>query len=258
MSKNLEYIKNNRVATITFIRESALNALNRETLQELDILVDKINADKEITVVVITGRGRAFVAGADIKEFQGLSVDEGRELGKRGSGLFRKIELSDKIFIAAINGFALGGGCELAMSCDIRIASNKAKLGQPEINLGLIPGFGGTQRLIRYIGLERAKELILTGRTIEAEEANNIGLISKVVNADKLIEVSMKLADKIASKSRETIKYTKRAMNSYLENSDCYLSRELDIFGMCFDTPGQTEGCSAFIEKRKPVFYKEG
>jgi enoyl-CoA hydratase len=160
MYKNLEWVKNNRVATITFTRESALNALNRETLQELDTLVDKINADKEITVVVVTGRGRAFVAGADIKEFQGLSVDEGREFGKKGSELFRKIELSDKIFIAAINGFALGGGCELAMSCDIRIASNKAKFGQPEINLGLIPGFGGTQRLIRYTGLEKAKELI--------------------------------------------------------------------------------------------------
>ena len=258
MYKNLECVKNNRVATITFTRESALNALNRETLQELDVLIDEINGDKEIIVVVITGRGRAFVAGADIKEFQGLSVDEGRELGKKGSALFRKVELSDKIFIAAINGFALGGGCELAMSCDIKIASNKAKFGQPEINLGLIPGFGGTQRLIRHVGLEKAKELILTGRTIEAEEACNIGLVSKVVSTDKLIEVSMELANNIASKSRETVKYTKRAMNSYLENSDCYLSRESDIFGMCFDTYGQAEGCSAFIEKRKPIFHKKG
>lgn len=256
MYKNLECIKNNRVATITFTRESALNALNKETLQELDRLVDEINSDKEITVVVVTGKGRAFVAGADIKEFQGLSVDEGRELGKKGSELFRKIESSDKIFIAAINGFALGGGCELAMSCDIRIASNKAKFGQPEINLGLIPGFGGTQRLVRYVGLEKAKELILTGRTIEAEEAENIGLVGKVVSAENLIEISMELANKIASKSKEIVKYTKRAMNSYLESSNCHLSRESDIFGMCFSTPDQTEGCTAFIEKRKPIFNK--
>jgi len=184
MYRNLEYKKNNKVGIITFTRESALNALNRETLQELSLLIDNINSDKEVTVIVVSGKGRAFVAGADIKEFEGLSVDEGRNISNQGSALFRKIELSDKIFIAGINGFALGGGCELAMACDIRIASTKAKFGQPEINLGLIPGFGGTQRLIRYVGLEKAKELILTGRIIEAEEAYTIGLVSKITRGN--------------------------------------------------------------------------
>ena len=257
MYRNLEYKKNNKVGIITFTRESALNALNRETLQELSLLIDNINSDKEVTVIVMSGKGRAFVAGADIKEFEGLSVDEGRDISNQGSALFRKIELSDKIFIAGINGFALGGGCELAMACDIRIASTKAKFGQPEINLGLIPGFGGTQRLIRYVGLEKAKELILTGRIIEAEEAYTIGLVSKITDDDKLSEVTMDLANKIALKSREIVKYTKRIMNTYLENSDCYLSRESDIFGMCFNLPDQKEGCSAFIEKREPIFNKE-
>ena len=257
MYKNFEYKKSNKVGLITFTRESALNALNRETLQELEVLIDKINSDKEITAIVISGKGKAFVAGADIKEFEGLSVDEGRDISKQGSSLFRKIELSDKIFIAGINGFALGGGCELAMACDIRIASTEAKFGQPEINLGLIPGFGGTQRLIRYVGLSKAKELILTGRIIGAEEAYDIGLISKITDNDKLIEESIDLANKIAAKSREIVKYTKRVMNSYLETSDCHLSRESDVFGMCFALADQKEGCSAFIEKRKPIFNKE-
>ena len=184
--ENLIFKKEGNIGILSINRPKALNALNSETLKEINQAIDMIEKDDEVHILILTGEGRAFVAGADISEMKVLNAHEAREFAKLGSGTFRKIELMEKPVIAAVNGFALGGGCELSMCCDIRIASEKAKFGQPEVGLGIIPGFAGTQRLSRLVGLGRAKELIFTADMIDANEAYRIGLVNKVVPVEEL------------------------------------------------------------------------
>ncbi len=206
-------------------------------------------------MLIITGIGKAFVAGADISEMKDMNAEQGREFGSLGSKVFRKIELMKKPVIAAINGFALGGGCELSMCCDIRIASSNAKFGQPEVSLGIIPGFAGTQRLSRIVGMAKAKELIFTGNMIKAEEAYNIGLVNKVVESDSLMEEAMKMATKIASNGQIAVKYSKVAINrGYEVDFEAGNEIETSLFGLSFATNDQKEGMTAFLERRKAKF----
>jgi len=256
--KNILLKKEEGVATITVNRPEARNALNIETRQELLSALDDIAKDDSIKVAVLTGAGeKAFIAGADIKVFQEFNapsvLDYSYELGSMG--LYRKVRELEKPTIAAINGYALGGGCEIAMCCDIRIAAENASFGQPEINIGIIPGGGGTQLLPRIIGIGRAKELCFTGDMIDAREAERFGLVNKVVPLDKLEEEVMNLAQKIASKSPLILKYIKRSINLSMQTGlDAGLAFESQTLSTCFDTEDKEEGVSAFIEKRKPQF----
>lgn len=255
---NLVLEKKDNIALIKFNRPKALNALNFEVLEEIDILIDQLTLDEEVDVLVFMGEGKAFIAGADISEMADLNAEAGRSFGQRGQKIFRKLELMDKPTIAAINGFALGGGCELAMSCDIRIASEKAKLGQPEVGLGITPGFCGTQRLSRLVGLGKAKELIFTGDIIDAIEGQKIGLINSVVAHEDLLEEVMKLAKKIGSKSQLAVRYSKIAINKGLDvDIDSGAEIEAGYFGLCFATEDQKEGMKAFLDKRKPDFKRK-
>jgi enoyl-CoA hydratase len=208
-----------------------------------------------VRVVVLTGEGKAFVAGADIAYMSNLNPDQAKKFSEDGSRLFRKIETLNKVVIAAVNGFALGGGCELAMACDFRIASVKAKFGQPEVGLGIIPGFSGTQRMARLIGLGRAKELIFTGEHIDAQEAYRIGLVNKVTEKENLLEETYIIAEKIKSNSRVAVKYAKESMNRGIETDiETGIAYENNIFGLCFASQDQKEGMNAFMEKRHPDF----
>ena len=211
--------------------------------------------DPETDVVILTGEGRSFVAGADIAEMSVMKAEEGRRFGELGAAVFRKIELMAKPVIAAVNGFALGGGCELAMACDIRIASAKAKFGQPEVGLGITPGFSGTQRLPRLVGLGKAKELIYTAAVIHAEEACRIGLVNKVVESEELMNECMAMAKTIAAKAPLAVRYAKEAINRGVETDmDTGIVIENGLFGLCFATTDQKEGMEAFLWKRKPEF----
>ncbi|WP_144352806.1 short-chain-enoyl-CoA hydratase [Sporomusa termitida] len=244
------------VGLITMNRPQALNALNAATLAELDCLLDDVAKDAAVKVVIITGYGdKAFVAGADITEMRPMSALEGRNFGKSGQRVFNKLENLPQPVIAAVNGFALGGGCELAMACDIRIVSDKAKFGQPEVGLGITPGFAGTQRLARLIGKGRAKELIYTADTINADEAFRIGLVNKVVPAEQLMDAAGTMARKIMSRGAVAVQLSKAAINEGLdvdfESGQAY---EAEVFGLCFSTADQKEGMAAFIEKRKAAF----
>lgn len=253
--QHLLYEKEGNVGLIKINRPHALNALNSEVLYELSDVFDLVENDEEIRVVVLSGEGKAFVAGADISEMMGLSSKQARKFSTLGLNLFRRIELFEKPVIAAVNGFALGGGCELALSCDIRIASEKAKFGQPEVGLGITPGFGGTQRLPRLIGTSMAKELIFTGNMINAEEAKSIGLVNRVVFPELLMEETLKLANKIASVSSTAVTYAKVAINRGMETDiETGIELEKDVFTLCFAEEEQEEGMSAFLEKRQPVF----
>lgn len=246
------------VAVVTMNNEKALNALNSATLKELDDVFTKLDSDDSVDVVIITGKGKAFVAGADIKEMQNLTMLEGQEFGKLGLDVFRKIETLSKPVIAAINGFALGGGCELAMSCDFRIASTKALIGQPEVGLGITPGFGGTQRLPRLVGMGMAKELIYTANNIKADEALRIGLVNKVVEPEELMDKVMEIANKIKSNAKLAVRFCKEAINAgYQTDIDTAAKIEMVQFGRCFATEDQKEGMGAFVEKRKPEFKKK-
>ena len=236
-------------------RPEALNALNTETLQDLDKAMEIIEKDEEIHIVILTGEGRAFVAGADIGEMKDMDVFQAREFADLGLGVFRKIELMEKPIIAAINGFALGGGCELSMCCDIRIASEKAKFGQPEVGLGIIPGFAGTQRLSRLVGMGRAKELIFTTDMINAEEAYRIGLVNKVVPVDKLMEEALAMAKSISEKGQIAVRFAKTSINRGIDvDMETAMAIERDLFGLCFATEDQKEGMTAFLEKRNPNY----
>lgn len=253
--RNLVFEKRGNIALVKFNRPKALNALNSEVLDELDKVIDYINEKEDIYVSVFTGEGKAFIAGADISEMTTFNAEEGRNFGMLGQKIFRKLELMNKPAIAAVNGFALGGGCEFAMSCDIRIASEKAKFGQPEVNLGITPGFAGTQRLPRLVGMAKAKELIFTGDMIEAKEAERIGLANKVVEHDKLIDEAMSMAEKICGKAQLAVRYSKAAINKgYDVDLDSGNEIEATFFGLCFATEDQKEGMKAFLEKRKPEF----
>lgn len=253
---NLLYEAGNGIGLITLNRPQALNALNTELLTELNSLLDSIAQDKTISVVIVTGSGdKSFVAGADIAEMRGLTAVEGRNFGKFGQSVFAKLDNLPQPVIAAVNGFALGGGCELALACDIRIASEKAKFGQPEVGLGITPGFGGTQRLPRLIGKGRAKELLYTGDIIDAQEAYRLGLVNKVTAADNLLNEARALAERIMSRAEVAVKLCKAAVNQGLEmDLASGTAYEAEAFGLCFATADQTEGMSAFIEKRKPGF----
>lgn len=255
MFNNLICEKKGNIYIIKIDREKYLNSLNEELLNELDKAIDILEEDEELYVGVIIGQGRAFVAGADISAMKNMNAEQARKFSEKGSGLFRKVESIDKPIIAAINGFALGGGLELAMSCDIRIASSKAKFSQPEVGLGVIPGFSGTQRLARLVGTGKAKELIYTGDTIKAQEAYEINLINKVVEPDELMNEAIIMAEKILSKSQLSIRYSKNAINKgYETDIDTAISIENYLFGLCFSSDNPKEGMSAFLENREAKF----
>lgn len=247
--------KKDKVAIIKINRPEAMNALNGDVLVGIDAAVDQAAADPEVQVIIFTGEGRAFVAGADIAQMSTMDEKAGMEFGVLGSSVFRKIEKLDKPTIAAINGFALGGGCELAMSCDMRLASEKAKLGQPEVGLGITPGYSGTQRMGRIVGKAKACELILTGGQISAAEALAIGLVNRVVAPEALMDEAMALAEKIASNAPLAVRYANRAIKEGLESSmEDGIRLENELFAKCFATEDQKEGMAAFLEKRKAEF----
>jgi enoyl-CoA hydratase len=244
-----------RVAVITINRPQKLNALNIQTRAEGAAALDELREDESVRVVVITGAGeKAFVAGADIAEFEGRTAVTQRDVMTARS-LFTAVDTFPKPVIAMINGFCLGGGCELALSCDIRIAGENARFGQPEINLGIIPGGGGTQRLTRLVGEGKAMELILTGDMIDAQHAYNLGLVNMVVPAADLEAKTMELANRIAEKSPVALRMAKEAVKTAARaNLDEGLRREVDLFALCFSSADKDEGVRAFLEKRKPEF----
>jgi enoyl-CoA hydratase len=254
--ENLLLEKEGNIATLYINRPKALNALNEATLLELKDAITNISQDEEIRVLIITGAGdKSFVAGADIAYMQNLSAMEGRNFGALGQKVFMMIEKMEKPVIAAVNGFALGGGCELAMCCDFRIASTKAKFGQPEVGLGIIPGFGGTQRLARLIGPGMAKQLLYTADIIDANEAYRVGLVNSVTEPEELLNTVKGIAQKIASKGKIAVNLCKAATNEGLQTDiDRAMSIEADAFGLCFATADQKEGMAAFVEKRKAQF----
>jgi enoyl-CoA hydratase len=244
------------IATITFNRPKALNALNSGLLSELSHALDEIAADEDIRVLLLTGAGdKAFVAGADISELATFNGLQAKHFAQSGHAIIQKLQTLPIAVIAAVNGFALGGGTEIAIACDFIYASQNAKFGQPEINLGIIPGFGGTQRLPRLIGTNMAKELVFTGKMISAEEALQIGLVNKVVAQDSLMDEVMKTAKEIASKGKASLRGAKQAVNNGM-NADlatgCAI--EIDAFALCFSSPDAKEGTTAFLEKRKAQF----
>ena len=248
-----EIRKNGEVVKIN--NPQAMNALNTTVLSELDAAFTEIGNDKEIKAVIITGEGRAFVAGADISQMSTMNATEGKAFGEQGAAVFRKIETLPVPVIAAVNGFALGGGCELAMACDIRIASAKAKFGQPEVGLGITPGFSGTQRLPRLVGMGVAKELIYTADIIDAAEAYRIGLVNKVAEPEALMDEAMKMANKIASKAPIAVRYSKEAINTGMQTDiDSAIAIEANLFGLCFASEDQKEGMGAFLKKEAPQF----
>ncbi len=245
------------VAVIELNRPRALNALNKEVFEILGEIIDEISCDDNIKVVILTGNGeKAFAAGADVEELKSLNTMEARNFALAANRTQEKLSGLSKATIAALNGFTLGGGCELAMCCDIRIASEKAKFGQPEINLGIIPGGGGTQRLSRLVGVAKTKELIFTGRIIPAQEALQIGLVNMVVRPEDLMDKAKKLALEIAGKSGCAITLAKRSIDEGSEmNLDGALHYEIECFAQCFSTEDHKEGIEAFLQKRIPVFH---
>jgi enoyl-CoA hydratase len=248
--------KEDGIGILYINRPEAMNALNTGVLEEIIQAVGEISRDDEIQVLIITGAGdKSFVAGADIKEMHGLTAVEGREFGYIGQAAFRAIEKLEKPVIAAVNGFALGGGCELAMAADIRLASDKARFGQPEVGLGITPGFGGTQRLPRLVGEGRAMELILTANNINAEEAYRIGLVNHIYPVADLLDEARKMARKIMSNAPLAVKYSKSAINKGLQTDiDTGMAIEADLFGICFSTEDQKAGMGAFLNKEKASF----
>ena len=255
MLNKVKIDKRDNVYILTINRPEALNALNEEVLTDLNEAIDIVIGDETARAVIITGEGRAFVAGADIGAQAVLDIEGGRKWGQNGSALFRKIEKMDIPVIAAVNGFALGGGCELALACDLITASTKAKFGQPEVGLGIIPGFSGTQRLPRRIGIAKAKELIYTGRMIKAEEAEKIGLVNQVSEPETLISDALALAAEITKNAPLAVKYAKAAVSRGMEvDIDNGIAVENELFAMCFGSEDQKEGMHAFLEKRQADF----
>jgi enoyl-CoA hydratase len=245
----------NGILTITINRPSKLNALNKATLLELKDVIFDVHHNKEIRAAIITGSGdKAFVAGADITEFLKYSKMEGKELARFGQGIFKEIEESPKPIVAAVNGYALGGGCELAMACHMRIASDNAIFAQPEIDLGIIPGYGGTQRLIQLIGKTKATELLLTADKISANQALDLGMVNYVVPQSELLNKCNELLGKIVLKSSNSVAKTLKCVNAYYNKLEDNFEREVKEFGKCFGTPDFIEGTTAFLEKRKPKF----
>ncbi|MEQ8323664.1 MAG: enoyl-CoA hydratase-related protein [Vicingaceae bacterium] len=256
MAANTIVEKEGNIALITINRPDQLNALNIQTIEELSNAFKQLEADKEVKCIILTGSGeRSFVAGADIKEFYQFSVEQGKELSRKGhKNLFNLIENLNTCVIAAVNGFALGGGLELAMSCHIRIASHNAKLGLPEVGLGVIPGYGGTQRLAQLAGKGRATELIATAEMITAESAAEWGLVNHVTTQAELLDKCREIGERISKNSSIAVAAAIRAINAgYRDGTDGF-EKEIEEFGKCFGTADFREGTSAFVEKRKPNF----
>jgi enoyl-CoA hydratase len=255
MGEHIILKKVNEAAVLTINRPEALNALNGEMLDEMDRALDEAAADKEIKALILTGEGRSFVAGADIAVQSVFDAEAGRAWGRKGSAVFRKLEQMEIPTIAAVNGFALGGGCELALACDMIVASRKAKFGQPEVTLGITPGFSGTQRLPRKIGVSKAKELIFTGEMIDGTEAERIGLANKVVEPEELMDTALELAGKVVKNAPIAVKYAKACIDRGLDASlEIGITIENELFAMCYATKDQKEGMRAFLEKRKADF----
>jgi enoyl-CoA hydratase len=253
---NIIVEQENGIATVTINRPKSLNALNKETLEELLACFTEFSLNDQIKAIILTGSGeKAFVAGADISFMQNLTAHQSRKFGQLGHLVMHTIENTPQPVIAAINGFALGGGCELALACDMRFASDNAKFGQPEVNLGVVPGFGGTQRLPRLIGKGLANELLFTGNIIDSVEALRIGLVNRVYSQEELQTACMQIAKTIAKKGPVAVRLCKEAVNNGVEMD---LTRgcayEADLFALCFASDEQTEGMTAFLEKRSPKF----
>jgi enoyl-CoA hydratase len=254
--ENLIYEVKDQIARITFNRPGVLNALNLKMLDELSNCLENARRDDSVRVVILTGAGeKAFVAGADINELSRQTALEGKETALRGQGVFRRLETLGKPSIAAINGFALGGGCELALACTMRIASKNARLGQPEVKLGILPGYGGSQRLSRLCGKGIASELILTGEMIFAEEALRIGLVNRVVEPGELLATAESIARKIIANAPLAVKYSLEAIDKGMEMpQEEGLFLEATLFGLCCATEDMREGTRAFLEKRPAKF----
>jgi len=254
--ENLKIESKDGIRLITINRPDKLNALNRQTVNEIGAAVKEAKEDASVFGIILTGEGtKAFAAGADIKEFTGLSGEQGKEMAKAGQQVFQSIEDCSKPVIAAVNGFALGGGCELAMACHLRIASENAQFGQPEVNLGLIPGYGGTQRLVRYLGKTKALEFLMTAARINAQQALEMGFANYVVAADNLMPKCIEMLNLIKTKSPFAIAGIIKAANAYNETLNGFKT-ELEEFGKCFTSEDIKEGINAFLEKRKPNFWK--
>ncbi|WP_457576137.1 enoyl-CoA hydratase/isomerase family protein [Desulfomarina sp.] len=249
--ENIIVEKEENIAVITFNRPEAMNALNIKTRAEFAAAVKDVEEDETVKVLILTGSGKSFVAGSDIKEFHATTPFAAHNIVRLGA----IVEKLGKPVIAAVNGFCLGGGCEIAMACDLIIASEKAKFGQPEINLGIIPGGGGTQRLQRLVGVCRAKELIFTGEIIRADEADRIGLVNRVVPMDELMMVAKEIAGRIAAKSSAALKLAKQAINKGMQMSlQDGLDYEYEMYALALSLEDKEEGVNAFLEKRKPKF----
>jgi enoyl-CoA hydratase len=249
--ENIIFEKEENIAVITFNRPEAMNALNNQTRAEFAQAIEDVSTDDGIKVLILTGAGKAFVAGSDIKEFNKTTPFGAHNIKRLGE----MVEKLEKPVIAAVNGFCLGGGCEIAMGCDIIIASEKAKFGQTEINIGIIPGGGGTQRLQRLIGACRAKELIFTGDIIRAQEADRIGLVNRVVPMDELLPTAKEIAKKIATKSAAALKLAKTAINRGMQtNLESGLKYEYELYSLSLSLEDKVEGVNAFLEKRAPKF----
>jgi len=251
----IQYEKADGIGVATISRPEALNALNSSVIAELEALITDVEQDKTLSVLIITGSGRSFVAGADISEQCPLDLTKGRKWGQRGSALMRRIEKLEIPTIAAVNGFALGGGCELALSCDIILASENAKFGQPEVSLGITPGFSGTQRLPRRVGTAKAKELIFSGRIIKADEAKDIGLVNAVYSPEDLVGATKEMAKSFARNAPIAVRYSKVCIDRGMQGDiDSGIAVENELFAMCFGTEDQKEGMTAFIQKRPASF----
>jgi len=251
--KNLIVEIDGKIAIVKINRPQVLNAMSSETAVELESAMHELNENKEVRVIIITGEGKAFVAGADIQELSRFNSLEAREFGKLGRRVLAYIENMEKPAIAAINGYAFGGGCEIALACDIRIAGERASFGQPELKLGIIPGWAGTQRLSRLVGIGKAKEIIFTGDPINAQESLRIGFVNKVVPDENLMEEAKKFAEKMLLTGPTALKLAKTVINRGLDsNFTTGASYESEAFGVCFSTPEAKEGIDAFLNKRKP------
>lgn len=253
----VKYEQKEQYAIATIDREKALNALNTQVLEDLDAMLDAVDLSA-VRALIITGAGqKSFVAGADISEMCGLTKAEGEAFGIKGNAVFRKIETFPIPVIAAINGFALGGGCELSMCCDIRLAAENAKFAQPEVGLGITPGFGGTQRLCRLIGVGKAKEMLYTCGQIDAQTALQVGLVNAVYSLEELMPAAEKMAKRIARNAPIAVRATKKAANDGLQTDiDSAVAIESKLFGSCFETADQKSGMTAFLEKRRPEPYQ--
>ena len=253
----IRYEKQDNIGIITINRPEALNALNTAVFNELEPLVGEIERDATLAALIITGEGRSFVAGADIGEQCPMDLEAGRKWARRGSSVFRRIEKLEIPTIAAVNGFALGGGCELALTCDIILASEKAKFGQPEVGLGITPGFSGTQRLPRRVGIGKAKELIFSGKMIKADEAKTIGLVNEVYAPEALMDAALEMARSFTKNAPIAVKYAKACIDRGMQmDLDDGIALENEMFAMCYATADQKEGMSAFVEKRKEKHFQ--